>query len=163
LTLLPFQSLFNENSCGDQLLGSPHFSGVLTHPVPCLLIWWGFFWGEGRVSLSRGLCCFIPGVAVGIPCEAYLLTCWFAGCLPNRFGASILLHQSPPVFSVQRGMEKLCAGWEFRVLMFRFFLVLFSAKCGSSISAKFLIYGAHAVCFYTLVTILDPRGFFVLF
>jgi hypothetical protein len=76
--------LFNENSSGEQLLGSPHFSGVLTHPVHCLLIWWGFFCGEGRVSLSRGLCCFIPGVAVGILCEAYLLTCWFAGCLPNR-------------------------------------------------------------------------------
>jgi hypothetical protein len=31
-----------------------------------------------------------------------------------------------------------------------------SAKCGSSVSAKFLIYGAHTVCFCTLVTILDP-------
>jgi hypothetical protein len=27
---------------------------------------------------------------------------------------------------------------------------------GSSISARFLIYGAHAVCFLLLVTILDP-------
>jgi hypothetical protein len=33
----------------------------------------------------------------------------------------------------------------------------FSAKCGSSVSAKFLIYGAHAVCFLPLVTILDPQ------
>jgi hypothetical protein len=32
----------------------------------------------------------------------------------------------------------------------------FSAKCGSSVSAKFLIYGAHAVCFCPLVAILDP-------
>jgi hypothetical protein len=32
----------------------------------------------------------------------------------------------------------------------------FSAKCGSSVSAKFLIYGAHAVCFCPLVSILDP-------
>jgi hypothetical protein len=31
-----------------------------------------------------------------------------------------------------------------------------STKCGSSISARVLIYGAHAVCFCTLVTILDP-------
>jgi hypothetical protein len=31
-----------------------------------------------------------------------------------------------------------------------------STKCGSSISAKFLIYGAQAVCFFTLVAILDP-------
>jgi hypothetical protein len=30
-----------------------------------------------------------------------------------------------------------------------------SAKCGSSISARFLIHGAHAVCFCTLVAILD--------
>jgi hypothetical protein len=30
------------------------------------------------------------------------------------------------------------------------------AKCGSSISARFLIHGAHAVCFCTLVAILDP-------
>jgi hypothetical protein len=32
----------------------------------------------------------------------------------------------------------------------------FSAKCSSSISAKFLIYGAHTVCFCPLVAILDP-------
>jgi hypothetical protein len=31
----------------------------------------------------------------------------------------------------------------------------FSAKCGSSLSARFLIYGVHAICFLPLVTILD--------
>jgi hypothetical protein len=31
-----------------------------------------------------------------------------------------------------------------------------SVKCGSSISARFLIHGAHAVCFCALVAILDP-------
>jgi hypothetical protein len=31
-----------------------------------------------------------------------------------------------------------------------------STKCGSSVSARFLIHGAHAVCFFTLVAILDP-------
>jgi hypothetical protein len=36
------------------------------------------------VSLSRGLCWFIPGVAGGIQHDAYLLTCWFAECLPSR-------------------------------------------------------------------------------
>jgi hypothetical protein len=30
-----------------------------------------------------------------------------------------------------------------------------SAKCGSSISARLLIYGAYAVCFCTLFAILD--------
>jgi hypothetical protein len=34
-------------------------------------------------------------------------------------------------------------------------LLFFSAKCGSSISAKFFIYRAHAVCFCPLVVILD--------
>jgi hypothetical protein len=34
-----------------------------------------------------------------------------------------------------------------------------SAKCGSSISARFLIQRAHTVCFCTLVTILDPWHF----
>jgi hypothetical protein len=34
-----------------------------------------------------------------------------------------------------------------------------SALGGCSISARFLIYGAHAVYFYTLVTILDPIAF----
>jgi hypothetical protein len=34
----------------------------------------------------------------------------------------------------------------------------FSSKCGSSISAKFLIYGAHTVCFCPLVTSLDPQA-----
>jgi hypothetical protein len=32
----------------------------------------------------------------------------------------------------------------------------FSAKCGSSISARFFIYRVHTVCFCTLVAILDP-------
>jgi hypothetical protein len=32
------------------------------------------FW-KVRVNLSIGLCWFIPGVAVGIPCATYLLTC----------------------------------------------------------------------------------------
>jgi hypothetical protein len=48
-----------------------------------------FFEGQGYVSLSRVLCWFIPGVAVGILCATYLLTCWSAGCLPSRFGASV--------------------------------------------------------------------------
>jgi hypothetical protein len=32
----------------------------------------------------------------------------------------------------------------------------FFLLCGSSVSAKFLIYGAHAICFCILVAILDP-------
>jgi hypothetical protein len=32
----------------------------------------------------------------------------------------------------------------------------FPAKCGSSVSGRFLIYKAHTVCFFPLVSILDP-------
>jgi hypothetical protein len=45
-------------------------------------------------------------------------------------------------------------GWGFRVWQFCFFLVFFSAKCGSSVSARVLICTAHAACFLPLVTIL---------
>jgi hypothetical protein len=37
------------------------------------------------------------------------------------------------------------------------------AKCKSSISARFLIHGAHAVCFCILVAILDPCNTFLIF
>jgi hypothetical protein len=48
-------------------------------------------------------------------------------------------------------------GWEPGVLEFCLFLVVFSAMCDSSVSARFLIYGAaHTVCFLSLVAILDP-------
>jgi hypothetical protein len=47
-------------------------------------------------------------------------------------------------------------GWGFGMSDFCFFWWFFFYKCDSSISARFLIYGAHAVCFFPLVTILDP-------
>jgi hypothetical protein len=43
-------------------------------PFQLLVYYSGFFCGAG-VSLSRGLYCFIPGVAVGVLSAAYLLTC----------------------------------------------------------------------------------------
>jgi hypothetical protein len=42
-------------------------------------------------------------------------------------------------------------------MTFAYSWCFFSAKCGSSVSAKFLFYGAHTVCFLPLATILDPR------
>jgi hypothetical protein len=75
---LPFQLLFTESSCGD-LLFSPHsFSDALTTHCPfcCVfvfsslfiiqLVFFFFFCRVGDQSV-QGLCCFIPGVAVGIP------------------------------------------------------------------------------------------------
>jgi hypothetical protein len=43
------------------------------------------------------------------------------------------------------------------VLDFCFFLVVFTARCVSSISARFFLYGAHVIYFLPLVTILEPR------
>jgi hypothetical protein len=37
-----------------------------------------FFFPQVGVRLSRGLCWSIPGVAVGMPHDTYLLTCWSA-------------------------------------------------------------------------------------
>jgi hypothetical protein len=79
----------------------------LQHPTPCCvflfnscLLFSFFLWGGG-VSLSRGLLgWFIPGMAVGIQCDPYLLTCWSARCLQSRFGAGVCQCRSPPVFSV---------------------------------------------------------------
>jgi hypothetical protein len=76
LALLPFQPLFTENLHGDQLLAPPTFSSVLSAtPTPLLCVSFQFliycsvfccfiFCGVGGVvSLPRGLCWFIPGLA----------------------------------------------------------------------------------------------------
>jgi hypothetical protein len=147
----------------------PLLSGVLKGPhplccvpflLPCLLF--------------SGLFCFVlflqgggsvcPGGYAGIS-QGWLWECCVPLIcspvdlrLPSRFGASIWQHRSPPVFSMQCGMERLCTGWGFGVSESHLFLVFSfsSAKCGSSFSGQFLIHGAHVVCFLPLVTILDP-------
>jgi hypothetical protein len=67
-------------------------------PFQFLVYYSVFFFLRVGVRLPRGLCWLIPGVAVGIPYAAYLLTCYL--CLPSRLGASIWWRRSPPVFSV---------------------------------------------------------------
>jgi hypothetical protein len=111
------------------------------------------------VRLSSGLCWFIPGVAVEIPCATYLLTCWSAS--PKHFWSWHLAPWEPSCFLSVTWYGEVLLGWDFRLSEFCFFLMLFSAKCGSSVSAKFLIYGAHTVCFLHLVTILDPLPMFL--
>jgi hypothetical protein len=54
----------------------------------CFAGWW--------VSLYKGLCWFIPGVAMGIPCATYLLTFGLlnvsqAGLVPASGGTGALL------------------------------------------------------------------------
>jgi hypothetical protein len=57
-------------------------------------------------------------------------------------------------------------GWGSECRSFNCPWCFISTKCGSSISAKFLVHTAHAVCLCALVTILDPLLdyiFYVLF
>jgi hypothetical protein len=96
-----------------------------------------------------------PGVAVGIPHAAYLLTCWSAS--PKQIWSQYLAAQGPSWFlSVTWCGEALCGEGVWGVRFLLLLGVFFSAKCVSSISARFLIYRSHAVCFLPLVTILDP-------
>jgi hypothetical protein len=48
---------------------------LLCVPFQFLVYYSGFFGGGAGVSLSRGLCWFISGVAVGISCAIYSLMC----------------------------------------------------------------------------------------
>jgi hypothetical protein len=66
-----------------------------------------FFFCRVGVSLSRGLCWFFLGVAVGVLHVTYLLTCWCA----KQPSACAWWCGSPPSFSIYRGMGKLWAGW----------------------------------------------------
>jgi hypothetical protein len=154
LALLPFQSLFPESSHGDQLLDPPVFSGALRAPCPCppsvcsfqLLVYYCFFC----------VCGFIPGVAGGIPHDTWfspvgLLNISQAGLesVSGSMGA-LLFSQCNGVcrrFVWAGGSEcqNFDSSWWF-----------FPSNCGSSVSAKFLIYRVHADFFCPLVTILDP-------
>jgi hypothetical protein len=68
---------------------TPHFLlRVLFSSLFCIQ----YFSPWAGVRLSRGLCWFIPGVAVGIQHATYSLTCWL--------GAGVWLCGSPPGFSV---------------------------------------------------------------
>jgi hypothetical protein len=138
----------------------------LQHPAPsaacffsvlCLLFsFLGFFCG---ISLSRELCWFIQGWL----CEyRVILICSPVG-LPDVSQASL----EP----VSGGMGALLfsqckVAWRSFVWTggsgcwsFDSFWCFFSAKCGSIVSARFLIYRTHTVCFCPLVTILDRLHF----
>jgi hypothetical protein len=101
--LLPFQSLFTEKfawrsaPCSSSLLQCVQSTPLplLSVPLQFLVYYSVLFCGAG-VSLSRGLCCFIPGVAEGILHAAYLLTCWSAS--PKHVWSWCLKVQEPSCF-----------------------------------------------------------------
>jgi hypothetical protein len=97
-----------------------------------------------------------PGVAVGLPHDAW---CSLIGLLDvSQAGLELVSGGSGALLVSQCNI--MCrsfvwvAGAECQ--SFDSSWCFISTKCGSSISARFLTYGPHAVCFCTLVTILDP-------
>jgi hypothetical protein len=159
---LPFQALFTESSRGDQLLALPPLLWCTQCTLPPLLCvpfqffviyLFIYFCGAG-VSLSRRLCWFILGVAVGIPRTAYLLTCCSAS--PKRVWSwRLAAWESSCFLSVMWWGEALCGLGVQGVKVLLILGGFFSAQCVSSVSAKFLIYRVNAICFLPLVTILD--------
>jgi hypothetical protein len=115
-----------------------------------------FFCGMG-VSLSRGL----AGLSQGWLWEYCMpLICLPVGLhLSNRFGASIWWHGRPPGFQCYISWRSFVKAWGLGCQGFISSWWFFSAKSGSSISVRFLIYGPHAICFLPLVTIWDPPLF----
>jgi hypothetical protein len=108
-----------------------------------------FFCGVG-VSLFRELCWFIPGVAVWIQCATYLLTFWSVS--PKQAWIQCLEAQDSSSFLSVTWLGEALYGLEVQVSEFCFFFVIvFSAKCGSSISANFWFMELTL----PLVTILD--------
>jgi hypothetical protein len=114
------------------------------------------FFLQGRGQWAWGLCWFIPGMAWGILCDTL--------CSPVHF---LNVSQAGlELVSANMGTHLFCqcnVAWRSFVwarglgwCSFDYFWYLISAKCGSSLSAIFLIYGVHAICFCTLVSILDP-------
>jgi hypothetical protein len=57
-----------------------------------------FCWGGWGVSLPRGLCWFISGVAGGMLSDAWHSPVWSAKCLPSRFGDGGWWQQQPSCF-----------------------------------------------------------------
>jgi hypothetical protein len=79
LALLPFQLLFTQSLCWDQLHAPSLFSSSLSATLPfcCVLVFSSlfivqdFFVLQEGVNLSRGLCWFILEVAGGILCHTW--------------------------------------------------------------------------------------------
>jgi hypothetical protein len=102
-----------------------------------------FFFCGARVSLSRGICWFIPGVAMGIPRAAYLVTCWSASPKQvwNRYLSTeaLLFSQCNVtwgsfVWAVNSGCQSFDSSWWFFscLVCFQFLSKIFdlqSSRC----------------------------------
>jgi hypothetical protein len=134
---------------------TPPPSVACSFSCPCLLFK-GFFCGirglvcpGGYAGLSQG-CLWEYHMMLG----AHLLVCRMS---PKQvWSKSLVVWESSYFLSVMWCGEALyrlgVQGVEVLILLGAFFL----SSVAPSVSARFLIYRAHAICFCTLVTILDP-------
>jgi hypothetical protein len=131
----------------------------LLHVPFQFLVYYSFFFLQGGSQFVQGAMLLYPRVSCqNTACHlfAHLLICISQAGLEPASGdtGALLFSQCNVVWRsfVQAGGSgcwSFDASWCF-----------FSAKCGSRVLAKFLIYRAHAVCFCPLVTILDPPFLF---
>jgi hypothetical protein len=131
------------------------------HPLCCMFLFCSLFiiqvflWG-GVQSVQGAMLVLPRGSCGNTTCYlfAHLLVCVSQAALePASGGAGAFLFSQCNV--VWRNFV--------RVKVLILLVGFYSAKCGYSISAKFLIYRAHTVCFCPLVAILDPLALFVVF
>jgi hypothetical protein len=162
--LLPFQPLFTESSCGDQLLAFP-LSLVCLHPPPPLLC-------VSFQFLVYSVFCFVlfclQGRGSVCPRGYAGLSQRWLGEYCMMLGAHVLVFQMSPkqVWSLHLvAQEPSCflsvmwcgeALYRLGVQGVEVLILLGALFPCSSISERVLIYRTHAVCFCTLVAILDP-------
>jgi hypothetical protein len=129
-------------------------------PLRCVLVFSSlfisqFFW-EG-VQSAQGVMLVYPRGGWGNAVWCLVLTCLVCWMSPKLVWSQCLVVVAALLFSQcnvawrsflwARGSDcqSFDSPWCF-----------ISSKCGSSVSARFLIHGDHIVCFCILVTILDP-------
>jgi hypothetical protein len=157
---LLLQALFTESSQKElPLFPSPVCSEHSSHSTACpfqflvyyslLILFVCLFVLQGEGQSVQGAMLVYPRDGCGnmvYHLFAYLLVCISQAGLELASGGAGALQVS-----------QCNVAWrnQFSVLEFCLLLVVFSASCSSRVSARFLIYGSHAVCFLPLVAILD--------
>jgi hypothetical protein len=107
-----------------------------------------YFWGENG---------FHPFFVFPFFHLVFFLSLVFWSASPNLVWSWRLVVREPSCFLIVLWHGEALYGLgvrDVRVLLLPG--VLFSAKCDSIVSARFLIYRAHSDCFLPLVSILDP-------
>jgi hypothetical protein len=121
-----------------------------------------FFCSGGGISLPRGYAGLSQGW-LGEYCVMLVLTCLVCWISPKQVWGWCLVVVVSLLFSqcsvAWRRFLQARGSWSWS---FDSPCCFISTKCGSSISARFLIHRAHIVWFCALVAILDPHpNFFV--